>query len=377
MLLATIYLVALVSAATADPELLFHASYDSFHANAEFAKGDGTSSLQASLELRSTEGLRKSGLLVEEGETCDYAVPGNLATQEATLSMWVKPKNWAAADRRYHHFFGLAAPTPKSRIILYVPGNATVCLYMEFGVRGTADFRTFSVATPVAWRIDEWHKLDATWTATQMRVYVDGRLGGELALPDPLPDQPARFGRVPENGLPLHRLRRLTERPHPFRPRQITELPGSFVVGDDLSGDRKRFPGSLRDADQRGEKHDRLVGRRFPSLLPQQGIHVDQLVQLGARGQHGLELNHPLTIGLLGGRDAEILQIHRARRLGANVRLDFAGRRRSLQQGIQIQATGGQPTGRGHHQPGHSLLSLVPHFGIPPRDPGAPAAQHQ
>lgn len=183
-LVAATCLAAMTTAATPDPELIFHASYDRYHANAEFAKGDAASSLQASLELRSTEGVRKSGLLVEEGETCTYAVKDNFDAQGATISMWVKPKNWSASDRRYHHFFQVAAQNPKSRISLYVPGTGTVSLYMAFGTRGTADFRTFNVAAPVAWKIDEWHKLDASWTATRMRVYVDGQLGGELDLPD-------------------------------------------------------------------------------------------------------------------------------------------------------------------------------------------------
>ncbi|MBT4814247.1 MAG: hypothetical protein HON70_01030 [Lentisphaerae bacterium] len=167
-----------------EPELLFHASFDRFHANAEFAKGKPESSLQASLELRSTEGVRKSGLLVEEGETCTYAVKGNFDSQEATVSMWVKPTNWSAADRRYHHFFQVSEREPKCRVSLYVPGNGTVSLYMEFGVRKEADFRTFFVAAPVAWKINEWHKLVATWSPTRMRLYVDGELGGELDLPN-------------------------------------------------------------------------------------------------------------------------------------------------------------------------------------------------
>ena len=115
---------------------------------------------------------------MEEGETCTYAVKGNFDSQEATVSMWVKPTNWSAADRRYHHFFQVSEREPKCRVSLYVPGNGTVSLYMEFGVRKEADFRTFFVAAPVAWKINEWHKLVATWSPTRMRLYVDGELGG-------------------------------------------------------------------------------------------------------------------------------------------------------------------------------------------------------
>lgn len=166
------------------PRLTFRASYDKYHAHADTAGGDAKSSLDVSLELRSTEGVRKSGLLVEKGEQCTYAVKGNLNMQCATVSMWVCPKNWNGDDRRYHHFFGVNGLDPRFRLSLYVPGEQTACLYMQFGERDTPEFRTFRVAGEVDWKQGEWHKLDACWDATTARLYVDGRLAQKLDLPN-------------------------------------------------------------------------------------------------------------------------------------------------------------------------------------------------
>ena len=163
------------------PELTFHASFDKFSTTADFARGNPKSSLDVSLELRSTDGVRKSGLLVEEGETCSYAVKDNLNMPAATVSLWVAPKNWSAADKRYHSFFGVA--DANFRISIYVPGNNTACLYIEFGEKNTPSLRTLSVASLVDWKIDEWHKIDACWDSTTMRIYVDGKLGEKKELP--------------------------------------------------------------------------------------------------------------------------------------------------------------------------------------------------
>jgi hypothetical protein len=162
------------------PELTFHASFDRFTTIADFSKGDPNASLNVSLELRSTEGVRKSGLLVEEGESCTYAVKDNLNMSAATASMWVCPKNWSGEDNRFHHFFGVADTT--FRLSVYVPGNNTACLYLEFGDRNAASFRTLNVAAQVDWKVGEWHKIDACWDSTTLRIYVDGKLGEKKDL---------------------------------------------------------------------------------------------------------------------------------------------------------------------------------------------------
>jgi len=174
----------LLAGQDAAPQLIFHASYDKYHAHADVAGGDPTASLDASLELRSTEGIRKSGLLVEKGERCTYAVKGNLNMQRATVSMWISPKNWKGEDKRYHHFFAVSGAGRKFRLILYVPGNQTACLYIESGQRNTPEFRTFRVCGKVNWSIGEWHKLDACWDATTAKIYIDGQLGQKLELPN-------------------------------------------------------------------------------------------------------------------------------------------------------------------------------------------------
>lgn len=171
-------------------ELIFHASFDKYHAHADEARGDGQSTLTESLELRSTPGVSKSGLLIDEGETCRYKVRDNFDVNAATVSFWVCPVNWDAGDMRFQHFFIAATRDRQApfRVMIGTPGpymgGKGIRLFFEWGTSKDPGHRTFSVSASVDWKKGEWHKIDAAWDATEMRIFVDGELGQKAALPN-------------------------------------------------------------------------------------------------------------------------------------------------------------------------------------------------
>jgi Concanavalin A-like lectin/glucanases superfamily/Carbohydrate family 9 binding domain-like/Glycoside hydrolase 123, N-terminal domain len=185
LLLACIFVMA---AADKKAKLIFHTSFDRFTADADVAGGDKKSSLKANLELRATKGIRKSGLLMEKGERCRYKIAKNFNMKSATISMWVTPLNWGWQDKRYQYFFQASDRTVPFRIQLYVPGSYTggggIGLYCQFGKRKTSGFKSFSVLAPLKWKPGEWHKIDASWDSTTMRVYIDGQQKAKKPLPN-------------------------------------------------------------------------------------------------------------------------------------------------------------------------------------------------
>lgn len=172
------------------PVMTFHVSFDRLTVDPDHATGEAEPREDINLEFRIQEGVRGRAYLPEKGELAAYSVEGNLNPQAATVSMWVRPENWSADDNRYQKFFYLGSPDPRFRISMGVRGGSkagkadNVRLYMSSGKRGTPDFKRFSVTETVDWRKGQWHKLDATWDGTEMRIYVDGRLGAKQALPN-------------------------------------------------------------------------------------------------------------------------------------------------------------------------------------------------
>lgn len=197
-LIAGLVLGTLIPARAQQAELLFRASFDRLTAFADFAQGSPESTLTNSLELRAQPGVIGHALILEDDEICAYEVRDNLRMDAATVSFWVKPVNWTGADRRYEMFFRVA----QQGFVLYVDkndGEDVVRLYCAFGRRGDPDFRQYFVLGKTNWDADTWHRIDATWDATHLALYVDGKFANRTELPDvQMPDLlDARFYLVP------------------------------------------------------------------------------------------------------------------------------------------------------------------------------------
>ena len=171
-------------------DLLFRASFDRLTAFADFAKGDPKSALDTSLELRAKPGAKGNCLLLDNGEKCEYQGEGNLNPTAGTVSLWIKPANWSAADNRFVYFFifqGRWKDQPNRGFVLVVdkpdsPGTARALFTM--GARRDPDFKQYMAMGKADWKPDLWNKLDVTWNSRHLAIYVNGRLSQRLDLPD-------------------------------------------------------------------------------------------------------------------------------------------------------------------------------------------------
>ncbi len=172
------------------PDLLFRATFDRMTAFADFAKGDAKSTLDTSLELRAKTGAVGNCLLLDNGEKCEYQGEGNLNPAAGTIALWIKPANWSAADSRFVYFFvfqGRWKEQPNRAFTLVVdkpdsPGTARALFTM--GARQDPDFKQYQAMGKADWKPDLWNKLDVTWNSRHLAIYVNGRLGQRLDLPD-------------------------------------------------------------------------------------------------------------------------------------------------------------------------------------------------
>ena len=176
-------------------DLLFSASFDRLTAFADYARGSPESTLDASLELRAKPGIKGHRLLVTEGEQCIYDAVGNLDLAAGTISFWVKPVNWSDDDRRYVAFlnvfgrerktnkgFGLSIDTSDT------PQSART--HISLGSRSRdPDYKLYLALGKAEWNPQTWHKLDVTWDAKHLAIYVDGVLSNRQPLSgEPLPE---------------------------------------------------------------------------------------------------------------------------------------------------------------------------------------------
>jgi hypothetical protein len=129
-------------------------------------------------------------LLLDNGEKCEYEGEGNLNPAAGTISLWIKPANWSAADNRFVYFFvfqGRWKAQPNRAFTLVVdkpdsPGTARALFTL--GARRDPDFKQYQAMGKADWKPNLWNKLDVTWNSRHLAIYVNGRLGQRLDLPD-------------------------------------------------------------------------------------------------------------------------------------------------------------------------------------------------
>jgi len=168
--------------------LTFHVSFDKLSTDADFAAGDGHSTFNSSLELRSAEGIRGVGLLQQPGERCSYPVAGNLDTSQGTFSLWVKPLNWDGHSGKFRHFLVVTGPaTYRMLFYLYPVGDEAILSYIQVNA-GTPEEAIWRAGAPVdLLKHNEWTHLATTWDSTGLCVYANGRRVGEGLISSPLP----------------------------------------------------------------------------------------------------------------------------------------------------------------------------------------------
>ncbi len=170
------------------PGLLFHVSFDKLTPDADFSRGDGKSSLKASLELRSAEGVKGAGLLQHRDERCSYPIAGNFDTSRGTFSIWVKPLSWDGHGKKFRHLLTATPSTAYTMLVyLYPVGDEAVFNYIRVGT-SAQDSATWRTGGPVdILKRNEWTHVVTTWDSKAVRLYANGKRIGEGLVASPLP----------------------------------------------------------------------------------------------------------------------------------------------------------------------------------------------
>ena len=171
--------------------LLFHADFDSYLTHAAYARGSKKAGgIAPDLQLRMSNGAgsRNAVILDNRTERIVYSLKDNFNPACGTVSLWVKPENWQPDSKSYKVFFQIREPG-FTFLIYKLRDNRQVCFYIQTGKK------TYMVSKPIAdWKPGVWHKLDAVWDQSHMKLYVDGRsaekrmsrkLGADFKMPKP------------------------------------------------------------------------------------------------------------------------------------------------------------------------------------------------
>ena len=171
--------------------LLFHADFDSYLTHAAYARGSKkVGGIAPDLQLRMSNGAgsRNAVILDNRTERIVYSLKDNFNPACGTVSLWVKPENWQPDSKSYKVFFQIREPG-FTFLIYKLRDNRQVCFYIQTGKK------TYMVSKPIAdWKPGVWHKLDAVWDQSHMKLYVDGRsaekrmsrkLGADFKMPGP------------------------------------------------------------------------------------------------------------------------------------------------------------------------------------------------
>ncbi len=166
------------------PALLFRADFDDGSADAEFAAGDPHASLDRPLGREKGVGDRGGALLLQPGESCSYAMRGNLELRAGTLSFWARAHGWRDGEGRSQTLFrvnGNAGGSPFNFYVDSPPEPGVVRLVIAFGSGQDPHQQLFQISAPADWS-SGWQKLDVTWDERQVLLYANGELGERIPL---------------------------------------------------------------------------------------------------------------------------------------------------------------------------------------------------
>ncbi|NLY00532.1 MAG: hypothetical protein GXY83_30930 [Rhodopirellula sp.] len=180
MLLLAVFSMPLPVAAQ-EPDLLFRVTFDDLTANAQVAAGNPKSSLTRDLGLTAKEGFNKrTALLLGDDEECSYEVQGNLNLSAGTISFWARPHNWNDTEGRFKKFFQVSGSENGIPFVMYVdsPNSAGAArVVVSQGGGGRPGSKLYQFNGTADWKSGKWHKIDVTWDAKHLAIYVNGRLG--------------------------------------------------------------------------------------------------------------------------------------------------------------------------------------------------------
>ncbi len=183
-----------ISSTTKD-DVLFYATFDGSF-DATISKGNGK--LQNSTTSEFTEGYQGKAILTgSKGSELNYLTAGNCKLKAGSVAMWIKPVGWGESDSWMRFYFRFHEPSgPNS-----ADSGNFVWLYKYFIypvtwlVQQDTYKRSFYSVTPGSgdrggavrfeWKQDTWAHVIATWSGSQMSLYVNGQFVGTAYTPSP------------------------------------------------------------------------------------------------------------------------------------------------------------------------------------------------
>jgi len=173
--LLSVFALAAAALSAAEPGLLLHAGFDKKTTVPDFVQNPKTQTKGVGPELgqRLCQGPdgKLEAVCLDNRQFVEYTHTGNFDPRRGTVSFWVKPVNWKmSAVGHFQTFFEVRSGDSKYRLIVNKDmSRDQLCFTIVNGKwRGTVYF------APTRWGTDRWHKIDCTWDARGMKLYVDG-----------------------------------------------------------------------------------------------------------------------------------------------------------------------------------------------------------
>ena len=168
-----------MAAAPADPSLSFNANFDAYSVKANFARGEASSRKfgEESLQLRMWPGAHGNvnSLAYSKSESCAYALKDNFDPRQGTVSFWVASLGWKPSAKVFQWFFTARQKGFVLHVYKYIWGEYLMFYIETPGPDGKP--RRFTASARMAdedWAAGRWHKIDATWNSSGMKLYIDG-----------------------------------------------------------------------------------------------------------------------------------------------------------------------------------------------------------
>ena len=172
----SLFVLTAAALSAAEPGLLLHTSFDKYTTIPDFAKNPKTQTqgIRPELQLRMYNGPKgkRNAVLLDNRECVGYTHTGNFDPRQGTVSFWVKPVNWKMSTAgRFQTFFELRSGDTKYRLIVTkdIAGDL-----LRFSI-ANGKWRGIASLNKTGWQTGEWHKIDCTWNAQGMKLYVDGK----------------------------------------------------------------------------------------------------------------------------------------------------------------------------------------------------------
>jgi len=141
------------------------------------------------------EGLYGEGISVPDGATVTYPANDIFNIQSGTISLWFRPDG--SLTDRSHILFHHQSPSNNANLRFRIlpesqNGLCVRCYELAFFV-GAGDFFVSKELQNVLAPIRGWHHLGATWTSTNLKLYLNGQLISEKNQPISIGSQDNKF----------------------------------------------------------------------------------------------------------------------------------------------------------------------------------------